>query len=117
MWILVFQRMALEFILDFLYFPLWWYSGGIVFMFHVAGGMLKTGNSLFAPGLWLQNLFVPMFGQHDWQGRIVSFFVRFMNVIARSIALIIWFCIVVLVCLVWIAFPIMVVFLLFLSLV
>jgi len=26
--------------------------------------------------VWLKNLFAPMFGQTDWQGRLISFFMR-----------------------------------------
>jgi hypothetical protein len=32
------------------------------------------GNAQFAPGLWFLNIFVPMFGQYDWQGRSGEFF-------------------------------------------
>ena len=39
--------------------------------------------------LWLKNLFVPMFGQHDWQGRLVSFLIRLVQLIARGIAFVV----------------------------
>lgn len=48
--------------------------------------MLRRGNAALGVLLWLRNLFVPMFGQHDWQGRLVSFLIRLVQLIARGIA-------------------------------
>jgi len=44
-----------------------------------------SANDQLAPMLWLKNLLVPMFGQYDWQGRLVSFFMRLVNVIFREL--------------------------------
>src|SRR3989338_7890262 len=101
MWILVFQRIALEFVFDLVYFPLWWYTGGVKRAGLFAVQLLRDGNSILAPGLWLKNIFVPMFGQSDWQGRLVSFFMRFVNVIGRSIALMFWFVATIVLFLLW----------------
>jgi hypothetical protein len=49
---------------------------------------LEDANRIMAPGLWLRNIFVPMFGQHDLQGRFTSFLVRLFNVIIRGIGLV-----------------------------
>lgn len=37
----------------------------------------------------MKNLFTPMFGQYDWQSRIISVFMRSVNIIGRSIAVIV----------------------------
>lgn len=116
MWILVAQRLAIEFFLDLIYFPIWWYTGGLVHQLRVCRDLMKDGNRALGPGLWLRNMFVPMFGQYDWQGRIVSFFMRLVNVIGRAIALWFWLWIVVGVFLLWIIFPVFVAYMLFLSL-
>ena len=42
---------------------------------------------MLAIGVWTKNIFVPMFGMHDWQSRIISFFMRVVQIIGRSIAL------------------------------
>ncbi len=110
MWILVIQRIAVEAFLDLIYFPLWWYSGGALHAARSCFGLLKDGNQNLAPGLWLTNLFVPMFGQYDWQGRIISFFMRLVQLIARSIALFVWLQICIILWLVWLALPIAVVY-------
>lgn len=102
--------MFLELIVDFFYFPVWWYSEGSrrALMFCVS--LVKDVNAMMAPGLWLKNIFVPMFGQYDFQGRLVSFIMRFFNVIFRSIALFIWLIIVIALFFVWIILPIFVLF-------
>lgn len=96
MWILVFQRVFFEAVLDFAYFPLWWYTGGVLHSARWCFSLFLDGNSNLLPFLWLKNLFVPMFGQYDWQGRIISFLMRFVQFIFRSIGLAIWaaFCLV-----------------------
>ncbi|MEK7084621.1 MAG: hypothetical protein AAB932_05285 [Patescibacteria group bacterium] len=117
MWIVIFQRLFIEFVLDLLYFPLWWYSGGIKHMLIFCVDLLKIGNGYLAPGLWLQNILVPMFGQTDWQGRIASFFMRLLNIIGRTIALVFWLGIIVFLFLLWIAFPVFVGYMVWLSLI
>lgn len=90
MYLIIFQRLFGEALLDFVYFPVWWYSGGAKQLAIRAWGWAKSGNRTLAPGLWLQNIFVPMFGQTDWQGKIISFFMRAVQVVARSLALVAW---------------------------
>jgi len=115
MWVLVLQRMALEFIIDLIYFPLWWYSSGAKGALIFCINLIKEANANLAPGLWLKNIFVPMFGQWDWQGRIMSFFMRSVNVVFRTIGLLIWVAIMVVVFLLWLAFPGFVVYMLLIS--
>jgi hypothetical protein len=117
MFIILLQRLFLEAILDIFYFPLWWYTVGFLHIIHKLAGYLKSGNEYLAPGLWLKNIFVPMFGQYDIQGKIISFFMRLVQVIARTIALAVW--IVVILCLgfAWLAWPVVVVFFLVRSLI
>ncbi len=105
MWLLIVQRVLLDAILDLLYFPLWWYTGGVVHSIRWCADFFRDGNRTLAPGLWLKNLFVPMFGQYDWQGRIISFFMRSVQLIFRSIALLFWFFICASLFLVWLILP------------
>ena len=109
MWILVLQRMTIEFLFDLIYFPVWWYTGGVKHAFKYCIHLFKSGNANLAPGLWLKNILVPMFGQSDFQGRLVSFFMRLANVFFRSLLLLFWLLIVILVFIFWIAFPLFIV--------
>jgi hypothetical protein len=90
MWLRVIQRLLLQLLRDILWFPFWWYTTGFLRAFFGVRAIFSEGNASLAPGLWLKNLFVPMFGQYDMQGRIVSVFVRCGNVIVRGIGMSVW---------------------------
>lgn len=106
----IFIKLVSQFFLDLFYFPIWWYGEGAKRTFFACLEMIQEGNRNMSPGLWLKNIFVPMFGQTDWQGRITSFFIRLINVIARGIGIGIWICIVGILFLLWIISPAFVVF-------
>jgi len=110
MWVLLLQRLALDAIIDIAYFPFWWYTAGFMRVLNGAKNWIAAANMNMAPGLWLRNLFVPMFGQTDVQGRIMSVFMRFANVIGRSIGLLIWILIVLFFLMVWLSFPLFVLY-------
>lgn len=116
MFFLIFPRLVLEFIFDIFYFPLWWYTGGIVYAIGTAQDLLASVNSILAPGMWLKNLFVPMFGQHDFQGRMVSVIMRLLNFIFRGIFLLIFTLFVFALLLVWVLAPLGIMYLFIVSL-
>ena len=114
--ILIAQRIAVEFLLDVVYFPVWWYTKGLKRIAIACLHTIQDTNISLAPGLWLRNLFVPMFGQTDWQGRLTSVFMRAVNVSGRGIALLVYMIIIFHVFLFWIAFPFIVLYFMGLSL-
>lgn len=65
-------------------------------MVKTAWNQLDYFGKSIAVGVWVKNLFVPMFGQRDWQSRIISIFVRLGNIVFRSIALAVWACLMLL---------------------
>lgn len=75
---------------DIAYFPVWWYTLGLMGVVRGAGLMVAGQAKGLAIGVWAANLFTPMYGQYDWEGRLISFFVRVVQIIARSIALAVW---------------------------
>ena len=105
MWLLVLQRLTFDAIIDVFYFPLWWYTGGVWHSIKWCTQFFLDGNQSLAPFLWLKNLFVPMFGQYDWQGRIISFIMRLVQFFFRSLALMVWFIICVILFCVWLVLP------------
>jgi len=109
MFALIFQRLLLEAVWDIVYFPIWWYTRGLGHATSWCFDLFKSGNSELGPVLWLTNLFTPMYGQYDWQGRIISFFMRLFNVFGRGLALLVWgvFCLALF--LLWILMPIIIV--------
>lgn len=78
-------------------FPLWWYSSGLVLMLRWAGNSIKNQMQNLGLDVWVKNLFVPMYGTTDVAGRLISFFLRLVMIIGRSIMLSVWM---LLVCLV-----------------
>ena len=110
MWILILQRLTVEAILDIFYFPIWWYTGGVWHALLFCFDMLKEGNRSLAPGLWLRNIFVPMYGQYDIVGRLISIFMRLMQIIARTVALLFWLIVCLVFFLIWLALPVVVIF-------
>lgn len=71
--------------IDIFYAPVWWYSKGLWRAFIDFRRRVRYANEYSGFVLWLTNLFVPMFGQYDTAGRIISFFARLFQVIGRFI--------------------------------
>lgn len=75
---------------DLVYFPVWWYSTGLGEAASFALRALRGYSRTLGLSVWVQNLFVPMYGQNDWQSRIISFFMRLVQIIGRVIILAVW---------------------------
>lgn len=99
-----------DIIFDILYWPIWWYSIGLGKAFGNMKDTIAQGGREVALVVWIKNLFVPMFGQDDWQGRIISFFMRLVQIIFRSIAFLFWVFFAVIVFLFWPLLPVFIVF-------
>jgi len=69
------------------YFPLWWYSNGLIKTLKWSWNFIKDFEQTLGFMIWVKNLFVPMFGQKDIAGRLISFFLRLVQIIFRGIAL------------------------------
>lgn len=97
---------------DVVSFPIWWYSTGLVeasrFAFHTVYGYSRT----LALSVWIKNIFVPMYGQNDWQSRLISFFMRFVQIIGRVLVLGVWTAVVMSLLALYVAAPVLVVALL-----
>lgn len=110
MFVIVLQRLIIEALLDVFYFPVWWFSFGMKRTAAWCLTVFKSGNDWLAPGLWIANLFVPMYGQYDWEGRLVSFFMRLVQILFRLFGLSVWtiFCLTLFA--VWIAWPVAIIY-------
>lgn len=92
-------------IFSILYFPFWWYSFGFFsFAKRIFSFWQEQALSL-AVLVWIKNIFTPMYGQSDFVGRLISFGVRLVQIIIRSIILLLWLIICLLIVLLWLAFP------------
>ncbi len=68
-------------------FPLWWYGRGLVAWTQGVWDWFLGYRASLAVGVWVKNLFVPMYGTYDIGGRLISFFMRVSMIILKSVAL------------------------------
>ena len=95
----------IDLIQSFLYWPIWWYSAGLVGVIKFCGQEIIDQQARLGLMIWIKNIFTPMYGQYDIEGRIISFFVRLVSIIARFILLLVWIIIIFLILVVWISLP------------
>lgn len=112
---LLIKYILIDLIGDFIYFPLWWYSGGLKKALLFTGDKIMGAERVLGVSLWAKNLFVPMYGQYDWQGRLVSFFMRLFQLIFRSIIFVVCFIFMLFIPIIWVVFPIFIIFQIFLA--
>jgi len=105
---LVLRMVFVDIIGDAFYFPLWWYSRGLVRVFKRMLERIRGHEASLGVGLWIKSLFVPMFGQYDAAGRIISLIMRFIQIIVRSALLIMFTAAEIIFLLFWILLPIFV---------
>ncbi len=103
-------KIFFQFVWDFLYFPFWWYSRGFWEVLKWSGNFLLRQLSITGLLIWVKNLFTPMFGQHDWAGVIISFFMRVVQIIARSLLMAFWLVYVIAIVILWLIIPIYVLY-------
>lgn len=109
------RSVFLDVIADFLYTPVWWYSRGLWRQFRKAAGSLAARADALAVDIWLKNIFTPMYGQYDLVGRLISFFMRFAQIIGRTVALIVWAVLLLVWILVWVLIPVGVAYLIYMQ--
>lgn len=102
------KSIFLDWIGEILYFPLWWYSRGLVNNVVYVGTSIKNSARDLALPLMLKNIFKPMYGQYDRQGRFISFIMRVLLIFSRLIVFLFLFIGYLIILLFWIVFPIIV---------
>jgi hypothetical protein len=90
---------------DIVFFPFWWYSQGLIKTAKKLTGFVADKEKSLALFVWVKNLFVPMYGQRDFQGFIISFFIRLIQIIFRSFMLFFWTSFALALFLAWIILP------------
>lgn len=110
-------KILIEIITDVLYFPLWWYSAGLVYLIIGVRNFLVNKQKSLALLVWIKNIFKPMYAQYDWQGILISFFMRLVQIIFRSIFMIFWLVLTVAAIIFWIILPVLVIYEIFFQLI
>lgn len=90
---------------DILVFPLWWYSRGFWNLLLGLKDFLSNAQKSLGLFVWIKNIFVPMYGQGDFSGKIISFFVRLFQIFFRGVFLVIILCFACALVILWLALP------------
>ncbi len=83
------QLLVVDLIGSIAWFPVWWYTKGLQHVIQSAFRALRYRSQAYALKIWIRSFFVPMYGQYDWTGRLVSIFMRFVVIVGRSIAIVV----------------------------
>lgn len=70
-------------------FPFWWYTEGLTEAARWCARGLRFRWESAGITVWVRNFFVPMYGQYDLAGRLVSVVMRFAVLIGRLIGLVV----------------------------
>lgn len=84
------ENVAWDVLKSIVRFPVWWYTTGVVYTMQRLARSVKYYARSLAIGVWVRNIFVPMYGFADWQSRIISVFMRSAQIFFRGAALLVW---------------------------
>jgi hypothetical protein len=105
------KYIAIEVVWDVIYFPIWWYTKGLVRIAKYCLGSASVHiNRRLAIGVWLRSMFKPMYGDYTKEGRIISFFMRIVVLAYKLVMLVLWLAVLVIIFILWIVLPIMVIY-------
>ena len=88
-----------------IWFPIWWYTKGFKNFIKWCIQGLEYRAKQYAFKIWFKNFFIPMYGQYDLVGRLISVGMRFFVIIGRGIAIAAEAAVYFLFALAWIALP------------
>lgn len=70
--------------------PIFWYTRGVIDAAKYCGRLIVRRWMALGVGVWIVNIFVPMYGQHDLAGKLISFGMRVIQIFFRGMIMIIW---------------------------
>ena len=100
------KSIFLDSILDVFYFPIWWYSVGLKKRLIFCQIQIRNLARILALKTLITHLFKPMFGDYSRTGRIISFFMRWIQLIWRLFLFILGATGLIILILIWIFLPI-----------
>ena len=104
------SKIILDLLKDIFFFPIWWYSYGVFEFTKNLFYFLKNKLKSLALIIWIKNIFVPMYGQYDFMGHVISFLVRLFQIIFRTIFMIFWLLLALTLLFLWLSLPLIVVY-------
>src|SRR3989344_852215 len=107
------KYLFIDLIGDVVRYPFWWYSTGAKKAAVFCWRQVKNIEESLALRVWVVNIFKPMFGQYDWQGKLISFFIRLVQIIFRSVIMLLVLIFFLALFLIWLALPIFILYQIF----
>ena len=98
-------KIIISIILEIVYFPIWWYSVGFYRLLKNTWNLFCNQEKSLGFLVWAKNILVPMYGQIDWAGRLISFLVRLVQVICRGFVLFVWLLVCLVIIIFWLVLP------------
>jgi hypothetical protein len=105
-----FSGILLDILKDIFFFPFWWYSFGLIKIAKSLAAFVANKGKSLGLLVWIKNIFVPMYGQRDWQGKIISFCIRLVQIIFRTIFFVFWVVLALILFFAWFLTPIVIVY-------
>jgi hypothetical protein len=99
-----------ELLTDIIKFPFWWYTRGFAHWGKTLILFIKERERGIGLLVWIKNIFRPMYAQTDWQGKLISFAVRLVQIVFRGIVMLIWILIAGVLFLAWLILPFFVIY-------
>lgn len=107
---LYFFQICTELITDVLVFPVWWYTRGFWQWGKALLKFVRDREKGVMLLVWVKNIFRPMYGQTDWQGKLISFAVRLVQIVFRGFLMSCWIMLALLLFLAWPILPLFVIY-------
>ena len=95
-----------DFIVELIYFPMWWYSIGFLDLLKKQLNFLHNQERSMAFFVWIKNIGRPMYGQYNFWGYFISFFVRLFQILVRGSYLLVISVLSLTIIIAWILLPI-----------
>jgi hypothetical protein len=108
-----FPKILLIIAWEIIYFPIWWYSRGLVEFLLKVNVLLKRQWLVIGLGVWLKNIFTPMYGQRDFASRAISFVMRLFQIVFRGAGFLIFLALSLAAIFLWIFLPLFLIFAVF----
>ena len=97
-----------EVFVEIVFFPIWWYTKGLVMTALNLLNFLSNKEKGLGLKVWVKNIFKPMYGQTDWQGKFISVIIRSVQIFFRSIFMFFWILIALFTFITWLGLPLLV---------
>jgi len=99
------RYILVEILLDFVYFPLWWYSHGFKKVVLFCLEQMKEWGERLSLRILFANLFKPMYSDYSRSGRIISFFLRIIVFGFKLVLMLVWVIVLLILLFVYLLLP------------